>query len=204
MAGERAHDWDGSYAGPQPAPWDIGRPQAAFEELAAGGGLVGRVLDIGCGTGEHALMAAALGQEVLGIDWAPRAIEAARTKAAARGLVTATFTVGDVLDLQHRQDRFDTVLDCGLWHGLADDERPRLLGGLATVLHPGGRYHLLCCSDRFPGGWGPRRISEADLRASFSLDGGDEWRIERIEATTLALTIDPPEMAAWHATVVRR
>ncbi|HKN42760.1 MAG TPA: hypothetical protein VJW23_02465, partial [Propionibacteriaceae bacterium] len=44
-----------------PPPWDIGRPQPAFLELADQGLLVGRVLDVGCGTGEHALMAAARG-----------------------------------------------------------------------------------------------------------------------------------------------
>ena len=44
-----------------PPPWDIGRPQPAFVELAGQDMLAGRVLDVGCGTGEHALMAAARG-----------------------------------------------------------------------------------------------------------------------------------------------
>jgi hypothetical protein len=39
-------------------PWDIGAPQPAFATLAADGRLRGRVLDVGCGTGEHVLMAA--------------------------------------------------------------------------------------------------------------------------------------------------
>jgi len=58
-------------------PWDIGRPQGAFRALADAGELRGRLLDSGCGTGEHALMAAALGLEATGIDSAPRAIEIA-------------------------------------------------------------------------------------------------------------------------------
>ena len=47
-------------------PWDIGRPQPAFLELAETGSLRGRVLDVGCGTGEHALMAAGLGRPATG------------------------------------------------------------------------------------------------------------------------------------------
>src|SRR5580693_9285137 len=49
------HDFDAIYAGDTPA-WDIGRPQPAFERLAQAGELVGQVLDVGCGTGEHALL----------------------------------------------------------------------------------------------------------------------------------------------------
>src|SRR6266568_3429515 len=44
-----------------PPPWDIGRPQPAFLTLAEAGAIQGRVLDVGCGTGEHVLMCAALG-----------------------------------------------------------------------------------------------------------------------------------------------
>ncbi|WP_258053505.1 class I SAM-dependent methyltransferase [Streptomyces sp. Ru72] len=46
-----------------PPPWDIGRPQPAFLALADAGLLHGRVLEVGCGTGEHTLMAARLGLE---------------------------------------------------------------------------------------------------------------------------------------------
>jgi hypothetical protein len=50
-------------AGPRDGrpPWEIGAPQPALRELAANGALRGRVLEVGCGTGEHTLMAAAAG-----------------------------------------------------------------------------------------------------------------------------------------------
>src|SRR5215469_1062059 len=67
-------------------PWDIGRPQPAFQVLADAGVLRGRVLDIGCGTGEHALMAAQSGLEAVGIDSSSAAIEIAKRKAQERGL----------------------------------------------------------------------------------------------------------------------
>jgi SAM-dependent methyltransferase len=55
----RPEDFDALYAGTP--PWDIGRPQPAFLALAEAGAVRGRVLDVGCGTGEHALMAAGSG-----------------------------------------------------------------------------------------------------------------------------------------------
>src|SRR3982751_5325793 len=83
-------DFDAFYAGTP--PWDIGRPQPAFLELAEAGRIRGRVLDAGCGTGEHALMAAGMGLEATGIDAAPAAIAVAERKAGERGL-TVRFVV---------------------------------------------------------------------------------------------------------------
>lgn len=50
----------------------------------------GRALDVGCGAGGLAVALAERGWDVLGVDLAPNAIEAARKVAAERG-VTATF-----------------------------------------------------------------------------------------------------------------
>ena len=60
------------------APWDIGRPQAVWIRLADAGEIAAPVLDSGCGTGEHALLLAERGMEVLGVDVAPTAIGLAR------------------------------------------------------------------------------------------------------------------------------
>ena len=67
----RAHEWDDSYTGQAP-PWDIGRPQPAFLHLADAGALNGALLDAGCGTGEHTILAACRGAVALGIDVSPR------------------------------------------------------------------------------------------------------------------------------------
>ena len=56
------------------APWDTGRPQPAIIKLAEAGQIRGSVLDVGCGTGQHVLMAAAMGLDAIGIDVSPTAI----------------------------------------------------------------------------------------------------------------------------------
>jgi SAM-dependent methyltransferase len=191
------HDFDAIYASSVP-PWDIGRPQPDFEELARSGGLIGKVLDVGCGTGEHALLAAGLGHDVLGVDIAPRAIEQAKGKAAQRG-VGLRFLEWDALRLPELGEQFDTVLDCGLFHIFDDDDRVRFVRSLVAVVPPGGRYHMLCFSDRQPGDWGPRRVTEAEIRSSFA----DGWQIENIAPTTIEITLDPAGALAWHATIIR-
>ena len=123
--------WDASYRD-GPAPWDIGRPQPAVVRLASGGGFAGAVLDAGCGSGENALHVAALGLPVLGVDVAETALAIAREKATARG-IEAEFAAADALQLECLGRRFQTVLDCGLFHTLDGDERPRYVASLASV-----------------------------------------------------------------------
>jgi len=193
----RAADFDAMYVAGRP-PWDIGRPQAAFRELADRGGLVGRVLDVGCGTGEHALMAAAVGLNATGVDAAAAALEIARRKASERDLA-ARFITWNALALADLGESFDTVLDCGLFHVFDDPDRPTFVSALRASRPVGARYHLLCFSDLEPGEWGPRRVQQAEIRASFS----DGWRVETIEPAKLELTIEPESVRAWLASIVR-
>ncbi len=80
-------------------PWDVGRPQPAFIELVRARELnKGRVLDVGCGTGENALYLAENGFSVAGVDLSSRAIAAARAKMAERRL-KVDFRAGNALSL---------------------------------------------------------------------------------------------------------
>jgi ubiquinone/menaquinone biosynthesis C-methylase UbiE len=190
-------EFEAAYAGTP--PWDIGRPQPAFASLAAGGGLGPRVLDVGCGTGEHALMAAEAGCEAVGIDIAPSAIRSASAKADARGL-TARFVVGDARQLERLEEEFDTILDCGLFHVFDDEDRQPFVESLGRALRPGGRYCMLCFSEAEPGDWGPRRVTQAEIRAAFA----DGWTVESIEPTDLHVTLRPEPARSWLALVDRR
>jgi SAM-dependent methyltransferase len=173
-------DWDVSYRGEDPPPWDIGRPQPAFVALAEQGRLVGDVLEPGCGTGEHSLLAAAHGARVTGVDLAESAIRTARQKAAERGL-DARFEVGDMLTMELPQDGFDIVIDCGVFHVFDDEDRGRYVAALSRVLRAGGSYLFMCFSDRQPGDWGPRRVTKAEIDEVFAAD----WTITAIEPAVL-------------------
>jgi len=167
------HHFRESYAGSR-APWEIGRPQAAF--LAVGDRLTGRVLDSGCGTGDLAIWMAARGAHVTGVDFLEEPLELARRKAAARGLAV-NFLHMDARAIGEIPERFDAVTDCGLFHSFDDASRAAYVAALGRLLEPGGRVFLLCVSDAEPGTHGPRRISAADLRHAFSRG----WEIESLE-----------------------
>jgi SAM-dependent methyltransferase len=194
----RTEEFDTLYEQGTP-PWDIGRPQQAFLRLADADEIQGRVLDVGCGSGEHALMAAARGLEATGIDAAPAAIRQAREKAARRSL-TVRFEVWDALELPSLGQRFDTVLDCGLFHLFENEQRVRFVDGLGAVVVPGGRYLMLCFSERQPGDWGPRRVRRQEIHDCFDA----EWRVDSIEEARLEITLTPEGVEAWLATCTRR
>jgi len=200
VAGQRrtTREFDELYAEGTP-PWDIGRPQPALQAVADAGGLTGRVLDSGCGTGEHTLMAAALGLEATGIDGSPTAIAAAERKAAERGR-TPRFLVHDVLDLQSLDETFESVIDSGVYHIFDDADRLRYVASLEAVTRSRARLFLLCFSDLQPGEFGPRRIGEQELRDSFEAG----WRIDALERTTMHTTRSPEGVHAWLASMTRR
>jgi SAM-dependent methyltransferase len=189
------------YAG-QP-PWDIGKPQKPFLDVADQ--ISGSILDAGCGTGDTALFLASRGHKVTGIDFLEEPLRRARRKATERGL-SATFLVMDALALKDLPEVFDNVIDSGLFHVFSDEDRKRYVEGLATVLKPGGRLFLMCFSDEEPGTQGPRRVSKKELHDAFT----QGWDIESIQPSRVETRPDLKDFTfseggpkAWFA-VVRR
>lgn len=195
--GERLpDDWEAAYA--ETPPWDIGRPQAPFTALADAGLLRGAVLDLGCGTGEHALLAAAMGLRATGVDLAPTAIARAREKARQRAL-EARFLVHDALAVDTLGETFDVVVDCGFFHVLPDSARDELVDVLDRVMAPGATYVMLCFSDRVPGSAGPRRIHREEIRSVF----GERFSVDSIEESQIEATFLDVPVPAWLATITR-
>ena len=160
--------------------------------------ICGHVLDVGCGTGEHALMAAELGLSVTAVDVAPSAIRLAERKAHDRK-IDVRFLEMDALDLRALDERYDTVLDSGVFHVFDDPDRARFVDSVSAVTAPAGLYHLLCFSEHQPGDWGPRRVSESEIRGSFA----EGWVVETIEPTIFEITLAPDGAQAWLASIRR-
>lgn len=187
--------FESSYVGTP--PWDIGRPQPAIVRLAESGQITGRVLDVGCGTGENILYLAGRGLTATGIDGAPTAIRKARTKAKRRRLLVR-FEVADALDLSVPEQPYDTIIDSGLFHVFSDEERGRFRESLGRVIRPTGTYFLMCFSDQEPGNWGPRRVTQDEIRSVFR----DGWRVNSIQPS--AFDTNMGQAQAWLASISRR
>lgn len=84
--------------------------QAAGRAVEAADLLPGdRVLDVGCGTGNAALLAAMRGARATGLDPAARLVEVAARRARTAG-IDADWVVGDALALPFADGAFDAVL----------------------------------------------------------------------------------------------
>jgi len=107
------------------------------------------------------------------------------------------FQVLDALELSRLTRKFDTATDSGLFPTLSNEDRPVFVENLAAVLSPGGKCFMLCFSDREPPGYGPRRISEREIRDSFR----DGWAINYIRAATFESRTRPEGPHSWLSSI---
>jgi SAM-dependent methyltransferase len=106
----------------------------------------GRALDLGCGRGVHSLELASRGWEVTGVDLEPRAIAAARER-AAQARLRVTFLTGDVTDLPPQVGTgYDFVLDIGCFHGLSPQQQVKFGQQVDAVTSDGATMLLLAFS----------------------------------------------------------
>jgi SAM-dependent methyltransferase len=108
------------------------------EEKLGMGFVAGRVLDVGCGSGRHALHLQELGFDVVGLDNSPCAVETCRQRGVKNVLL------GDVNRMRHFGGSFDTVLFLGNNFGVlgSPPQAARTLGNLYRATGPGGRIVL--------------------------------------------------------------
>lgn len=95
-----------------------------------------RWLDVGCGTGGVAALAARAGADVTGIDLAPALVETARGRAAADG-IPCRYEVGDAEQLPYEDASFDVV--ASTVGAMFAPDQGAVASEFARVLRPGGR-----------------------------------------------------------------
>lgn len=162
----------------QTPPWDIGGPQPALEALLDEFPAAGPALDVGCGSGDHAIALARRGLQVLGVDIVQEAIAQARAKAQALPPELADrleFQVADALRPSTLGRQFGAVVDSGFLHLFEPAVADSFVDELAASLRPGGRYYLLAFAVQFTIPNVPRAISQEEVRALFTPERG--WRI---------------------------
>lgn len=106
-----------------------------------------RLLDVGCGAGQLALIAARAGAKVTGCDIATNWLEDARERAAAEG-VSVNFEEGDAEALPFADGQFDAVVSL---IGAMFAPRPEMVAAeLTRVCRPGG---MIAMANWTPGGF---------------------------------------------------
>lgn len=144
------------YLLPGRPPWDTGISPPELVQFIRQNP-PGRALDLGCGTGTNAITLARNGWQVTGIDFARKAILAARRKARVAEL-EIDFRIGDAAR-PDVQGLFDLVLDIGCFHSLSRKDREDYAQNLDRVLSINGTY-LLYIFFREPLENGPGLIEE--------------------------------------------
>jgi len=120
--------------------------ESAHRQLIAQAGISpgGRVLEIGCGTGNLAILAKRLypAAEVVGIDPDPKALARARGK-AVRNEAPVQFDSGFCEELPYPDGSFDRVLSAFMFHHLQPDAKKPALLEIRRVLRSPGSLHLV-------------------------------------------------------------
>ena len=185
-------DWNDNYASGF-TPWDSGAPDPMLTSVIGSGRIApARTLEVGAGTGTNAIWLAERGFDVLGIDLAPLAVEAARGKLAGRSL-PCRFETRDFLSDPIDGGPFGFVFDRGCFHVFDEPaEQAAFAARVAALLAPGGTWlSLLGSTEGPPREVGPPRRSARDIAAAV------EPVLEIVELATAEFTDGPAAARAW-------
>lgn len=167
------------YAGD--APWDIGEPQPDLIRLIGEFPAEGRMLDLGCGTGDLAIGLAQTGYSVVGIDFAPSAIAIAKervTRLSPHVQARTEFRVGDAFEISRWTGEFGAITDSGLYHLFGTPERRGLAHEIRETLPVGGRFYLLGFATSIEAPNVPREVTREEIAELFSEDAG--WLVRSV------------------------
>ena len=160
----------------------------------------GKALDIGCGTGDHAVNLAGRGWQVTAVDNVSRALGAARARSIAAG-VEVRCVQADVLDMATGVgDGFSFLLDIGCFHGLKPDQRPAYVQQADAVSRPGATLLMMAFRPaRRPPAPLPRGASRQELEDSFV-----RWEVIADDPADTSCMSAPIKRTAPHFVRLRR
>lgn len=145
--------------------------ERVFREYATA--VTRRVLDLGCGTGGHAIPLAWRGYEVVGVDRSPNMLRAAEAKLRdVRGApVTARFVPGDIRSVE-LDERFDACLCmfAVLCYQLTNADVEQALRTARRHLRDGGLF-------AFDVWYGPAVLTERPATRALTIDRGRQHLI---------------------------
>ena len=146
-------------------PWDEHPLATSLRTLVEGDDALqpGAALDIGCGTGDSAIYLAQHGWRVTGVDFVDKALDKARTKAAAKQ-VAVDFVHADATRLSSEGvgTDFTLIVDNGCLHGMSDQDRDAYVREVTKVAAPDTRLLIVA----FPPGRRSRRLSQESACAN--------------------------------------
>jgi ubiquinone/menaquinone biosynthesis C-methylase UbiE len=151
-------------------PWNSDKPDLELVELIESKKILpSYVLDVGYGTGTDAIYLASKGSSVTAIDISREAIRIAAARAEKAG-VKVNFIVGDFLEVELENERFDFVNDRGCFHIMSPLRRDDFVEKVSRLLKSQGSYYLRCWSDKqeFETEGTPYRISKDIIYRTFS------------------------------------
>ena len=190
-------DPDELYTGRRPA-WDIGRPQPAFLALADAGEIRGRVLDVGCGTGEHVLLCAAAAWTRPASTSPPPHSPPPGAKADQRGASPrgsyATTPAGSPTSPSRSTPCSTAACSTSSTTPTAPPSSP------ACARRSAGRPLPHVVLQRRPAGrQRPHRVTHDEIVTAFR----QGWRVDSIEPATIETLTDPDGIRAWLAAFTR-
>jgi SAM-dependent methyltransferase len=149
MTAPQDFEFDAAYRGetarlgPGVPSWSLGEPQPELAALIEQSKFHGDVLDVGCGEAAVSLYLAERGYTTVGLDLSPTAIGLARAEAARRGLINASFAVGDISSFTGYDRRFGTIVDSTLFHSIPVELREGYQQSIVRAAAPGASYFVL-------------------------------------------------------------
>jgi SAM-dependent methyltransferase len=159
-------------------PWDSGVSPPELKEVVEGPKALtpGRALDLGCGTGTNSIYMAQHGWDVTGIDFVPKALNAAKQKAQAAH-ASPRLLLGDVTRLGELGvgDGFTLLFDLGCYHSIPEKRRDAYASGVTVAAASGATFLI----------WGfrplrnpllPARMTREEVEARF----GADWDLVRV------------------------